>query len=79
MEEQGVYKMQKDEGSHRTVRESASTHKEARSIKARTEKWTDVPVRATKKFFVFMYVVSMAIRIAFELARKGGVQGGSLM
>ncbi|KYN09936.1 hypothetical protein ALC57_17933 [Trachymyrmex cornetzi] len=44
MEEQAVYKIQKDEG-----------------------------------FFVFMYVVPMAIRIALELARKGGVRGGSSM
>ncbi|KYQ59140.1 hypothetical protein ALC60_01725, partial [Trachymyrmex zeteki] len=28
-------------------------------------------------FFVFMYVMPMAIRIALELARKGGVRGGS--
>lgn len=61
-----------------TARESASTHKGTRSIKVRTEKWTGMPVRATKKFFVFMYVVPMAIRIALELARKGGVQGGDV-
>lgn len=62
-----------------TARESASTHKETRSIKARIEKWTGMPVRATKKFFVFVYVVPMAIRIALELARKGDVRGGSSM
>lgn len=70
------YKSTKEVG---TARESASTHKETRSIKARTEKWTGMSVRATKKFFVFVYVVPMAIRIALEVARKGGVQGGSSM
>lgn len=77
MEEQGVYKMQKDEGSQDSARKRV--HAQRGSIDKGPDRKVDVPVRATKKFFVFMYVVSMAIRIPFELARKGGIQGGSLM
>lgn len=76
MEEQAVYKIQKHEGSRDGARKRVHAQRDTRSIKARIEKWT---VRATKKFFVFVYVVPMAIRIALELARKGGVRGGSSM
>lgn len=53
------------------MRESVSTHKETRSIRTQSEKWTGMLVRATKKFFRFRVCGAGAIRIALELARKG--------
>lgn len=48
--EKAVYRRQSRNGA----RESAFTHKETRSIKVGTKKWTFV--RVTKKFFVFVCV-----------------------